>query len=470
MLYNKIDIRKLSILLIGFTAILILSSWAETDPSKKGKHIPKSEQRDGDPEAGKDYLFSGNYVNSGIPADLFGLMKSGKGDNILGREGMNADLPPNFTAVQIDDTTQIVAPNCLTCHSDYINGKLVVGLGNTTFDYTFDLSKTTPFISMTVAGRFGKNSSEWHAFEPFKKASEKINPEIKTEVRGINPADKLTSALVAHRDPKTLMWSDSALLTIPDGTIPTDVPPWWVLRKKNAMFYTGIGRGDFSKFLMASSLLTLKDTTEAREIDQYFPSVLSWINTLEPPAYPFEIEEDLAKTGERLFELNCSKCHGTYNDKEEDYPNLLIPLDVIGTDRTLSDAYTETTYKPFIEWYNESWFSQGSNPGKLVAEGGYVAQPLDGIWASAPYFHNGSVPNLELVLNSKLRPPYWSRSFESTDYDSINVGWNFESQESKLNSHTYDTNLKGYGNAGHTFGDDLSDAERKCIIEYLKTI
>jgi hypothetical protein len=36
--------------------------------------------------------------------------------------------------------------------------------------------------------------------------------------------------------------------------------------------------------------------------------------------------------------------------------------------------------------------------------------------------------------------------------------------------HLYDTTLPGYGNGGHTFGDALSDADRKAVIEYLKTL
>src|SRR5256885_8025425 len=52
---------------------------------------------------------------------------------------------------------------------------------------------------------------------------------------------------------------------------------------------------------------------------------------------------------------------------------------------------------------------------------GYIAPPLDGIWATAPFFHNGSVPTLEGVLDSTKRPAKWTRSFVSTDYDQAAV-------------------------------------------------
>jgi len=57
-----------------------------------------------------------------------------------------------------------------------------------------------------------------------------------------------------------------------------------------------------------------------------------------------------------------------------------------------------------------------------IAEGGYIAPPLDVIWATAPYLHNGFVPTLSGVLNSKDRQKYWSRTFDDAYIDSINVG------------------------------------------------
>ena len=56
---------------------------------------------------------------------------------------------------------------------------------------------------------------------------------------------------------------------------------------------------------------------------------------------------------------------------------------------------------------------------------GYQAPPLDGIWATAPYFHNGSVPTVYHVLNSKARPKIFTRSYR-TDldaYDPVKLGW-----------------------------------------------
>jgi mono/diheme cytochrome c family protein len=294
-----------------------------------------------------------------------------------------------------------------------------------------------------------------------------ISGDLYTEVRGVNSADRLAHLLVAHRDPQTLRWSEEPVIDVSGRVVPTDTPPWWLLKKKHAMFYNGFGRGDFGRFLMASNLLTVSDSSEAREVDSHFNDVLAYIFSLEPPKYPRPIDAALAKKGAVIFVQHCSKCHGNYGD-DGDYPNLLIPESIVKTDSLL---YKSNYQSPqFIEWFNKSWFAQGDHPARLVPFGGYIAPPLDGIWMTAPYLHNGSVPTLEGVLNSKARPVYWSRDFDHPQYDYEQVGWKYIREDSARGTAVYNTTLPGYGNYGHTFGDKLSGPERKAVIEYLKTL
>lgn len=460
---KKLFFTSAALILSLFTTAIV----SDFDP--KRIDILPSKQRKGNAKKGYDYLINGNYVSSGIPYELAATFLPKDSSNVLNRKGESAFIAPTFNLVNHTNGTSILAPNCLTCHSDYLNGEYIVGLGNNSFDYTINTQGLTSMLSVFIKNKYTKTSKEYESFEQFKLASDALSNKIKTKVRGINPADNITAVLVAHRNPETLEWIKEVQLELPKETTPTDVPAWWLLRKKNAMFSTGIGRGDFSKFLMASSLLTFKDSTEAAEIDKHFPDVLAWINTLEAPKYPNAINKSLALKGKKLFDLNCSSCHGTYGGDEK-YPNLLISLEEVGTDPALSNAYTDGMYSGFLEWYKKSWFASGSSPGKVVVEGGYVAPPLDGVWATAPYLHNGSVPTIDVLLNSKLRPKYWQRSFDSNDYDMENIGWIYESVDTTQNNRTYDTTLSGYTNTGHTFGDDLEDSERKAVIEYLKTI
>ena len=114
----------------------------------------------------------------------------------------------------------------------------------------------------------------------------------------------LAALLVAHRDPTTFRWIDTPTMDIPEQVIPTDVPAWWLLKKKHAMFYNGFGRGDFGKFLMASNLLTVNDTSESREVDNQINDVLAYIYSLTPPKYPGVINAKLAKQGGILYHPN----------------------------------------------------------------------------------------------------------------------------------------------------------------------
>ena len=158
---------------------------------------------------------------------------------------------------------------------------------------------------------------------------------------------------------------------------------------------------------------------------------------------------------------------GNYGS-ENSYPNLLIQESSIQTDSLL---FTSNYQNPqFINWFNNSWFSQGDHPARLEPFNGYIAPPLDGIWVTAPYLHNGSIPTLDAVLNSKLRPKYWSRDFDNPEYDYEKIGWKYTTHDSAGGKEMYNTTLPGYGNYGHYYGDQLSDKERKAVIEYLKTL
>src|SRR5207248_11617039 len=79
--------------------------------------------------------------------------------------------------------------------------------------------------------------------------------------------------------------------------------------------------------------------------------------------------------------------------------------------------------KKFGEYYNRGWFA-GDYKIRLET-GGYQAPPLDGIWATAPYLDNGSVPTLYSLLSSKTRPKIFTRSYRTDReaYDGKKVGW-----------------------------------------------
>jgi hypothetical protein len=460
-----VAMKKLLTLFFIFTGcisfIAIFSN--EDDPVP----IPASKQRLGSADSGFQYLVTGDYVNSGMPVSIYHLLFKKENRDWLDRGGENGKVRYDFNVVKAKNGETIVVPNCLQCHAGIFDGKLVIGLGNSTADFTEDQKLNSKFLEKMVAGYMKLHPKKYEAARELMEVYQTIGGELYTETPGANPADKLAALLIAHRDKETLAWNPKATIGIPKEVVPTDVPAWWLLKKKNAMFYNGFGRGDFGKFLMGSALLTTSDTFHAAEVDSHMPDLLSYIYSIQPPKYPFAVDEKLVKYGKEIFEATCSRCHGTYGSNGQ-YPNLLIPQSVIRTDSFLNKSNYQLS--ELLDWYNQSWFSKGEYPAKLVPFNGYVAPPLDGVWITAPYLHNGSVPTVEAVLNSQLRPTYWARSFDSTKYDYEKLGWEFRSLPAPGDKHVYNTTLPGYGNYGHYFGDQLSDVERRAVIEYLKKL
>lgn len=453
-----------------FVLILILSvcfSFSVFNREGDPVPIPKSSQRVGNANAGFDYMINGDYVKSGIPLNLYYLLFKKESTDILNRGGENGKMRFDFNAVKAYNDELIAVPNCLQCHAEIFDGRLIIGLGSSAGDFTADQKLNSKFIETAFTTYLKLSPKKYEASKDFIRVYQTIGKDLFTQSVGPNPADRLAALLAAHRNPETLQWSDKSSVEIPTEVIPSDVPAWWLLKKKNAMFYNGFGRGDFGKFLMGSTLLTIRDTVHAKEVDSHMPDVLAYIYSLQPPKYLFAVNEKLAADGKEIFEATCSRCHGTYG-KEGQYPNLLIPESLIGTDSFLNKSNYQ--YTDLVDWYNQSWFSKGEYAARLTPFNGYIAPPLDGVWITAPYFHNGSVPTIEAVLNSKLRPAYWTRNFDSTNYDYEKLGWKFQTLSAPGNKYVYNTTLPGYGNYGHYFGDELTDEQRKAVIEYLKTL
>jgi mono/diheme cytochrome c family protein len=436
-----------------------------------GAPIAADPQRSGDAAKGYTALVNNGYVSCGVPYDLFVQVfpPATDAEKIPGRLGHNKDLPYYFTAFTAASGVELVTANCLTCHAGRINGQLVVGLGAADQDFTSDASMQADAAGLFITDPVKK--TEWRKWADRMDA---IGPYTVTLTVGVNPADNLAAVLFAHRDRKTLAWSKEPLLPLPPKTVtPVDVPPWWRMAKKNAMFYSAGGRGDHARIMMTASTLCTDSVAEAQAIDAYFPDVEAYIASIKPPAYPFAIDQSLAQKGKTAFEATCSRCHGTYGDKGA-YPNLLIALKDVATDDALASGSAQFA-TDYVKWFNESFYGEKA---KLDPQDGYVAPPLDGIWATAPFLHNGSVPTVAALLDSKKRPKFWTRTFDSKDLDQKALGWNFTElmagqdaeTDAKKKVQIYDTTKPGYGNAGHTYGDALSDADRSAVIEYLKTL
>jgi len=212
-----------------------------------------------------------------------------------------------------------------------------------------------------------------------------------------------------------------------------------------------------------------RETLEAWEPD--FEDLLAWIESLEPPRYPFPVDAERAGRGEHVYLEHCARCHGT-NGPTGTYPQVIVPLEEIGTDPARWKSLTPEHRR----WVQESWISRFGQDPVLVDPAGYVAPPLDGIWASAPYFHNGSVPTLWHVLHPDQRPPVWKRTEDG--YDQEKVGLEVTTGTSVPDDvevparrrRYFDGRKPGKSTAGHRYPDALKPDEKRDLLEYLKTL
>jgi mono/diheme cytochrome c family protein len=292
--------------------------------------------------------------------------------------------------------------------------------------------------------------------------------------------------LARHRDPATLAWlptPDPLAGPPPDRLVFTDVPALWITHRRPHLFHTGFAHGDLARVMMTAALLCLEDRDEARRIDAFFPDVQAYINSLRPPSFEAlagrPIDSELAARGAVHFTHLCSRCHGG-KDGQGPPPRTFVPLREVGTDPDYAEVTMADSPLPegqmisyFFEFFNRSWFGLEGYVGKLVRPSlpGYVPPPLDGVWATAPYFHNGSVPTLAGVLDPSQRPRIFKRSFNPDEYDFERAGYPYEERPEKGTDATvYDTTQLGKGNQGHAFAAGLSAPERAELLEYLKTL
>ncbi len=233
---------------------------------------------------------------------------------------------------------------------------------------------------------------------------------------------------------------------------------------------------------------------------------------LRAPAWPADLlgPIDLAKAarGKAQFAHLCAGCHeGGWSEADQygrSYRRVtMVGLDHIGTDPKAAAnfvarrAYANSTAAAPItgaeglkavtdgvigRWYDDNHVP----PQQRVAMNGYRnndwralsayrARPLEGVWATAPYLHNGSVPTLyQMLLPAERREAVFYAG--SRQFDPVQVGFERTPFEGAFR---LDTASPGNSNRGHEFrnppgpgviGPELTDDQRWDIVEYLKTL
>jgi RoxA-like, cytochrome c-like len=207
-----------------------------------------------------------------------------------------------------------------------------------------------------------------------------------------------------------------------------------------------------------------------------------FIDNLPPPPYPFGgVDLARAREGKALFNTACASCHTPQN-------KTIYPVSTLGVDPNRTLVNTSVSRYGLAALVMEACsiygLNQAGQPGadwcmpkgtwdarldeyfrdtpRRVAEGtnGYKADMLRGIWAQAPYLHNGSVPTLGQLVCSSTRPKKFLRG--NLHYDPGMVGFEWSERPSArygpddtIQVKEYDTAVPGKANTGHTYGGDL---------------
>ncbi|WP_347927724.1 di-heme-cytochrome C peroxidase [Pseudomonas helvetica] len=258
------------------------------------------------------------------------------------------------------------------------------------------------------------------------------------------------------------------------------------------------------------------------------------LKRLKPPAWPEallgSIDKPLAAKGRTLFAENCAGCHVpnvTVTNGRPEQKLKMLPVDVIGTDpgaanniadhrfdlsplkwdvaelakldvklhptptgpldlSKLSVAKGLAYVTAFVE--NRAYRDANVTPQERPDMDGYglpigvrelrayKARPLAGVWATPPFLHNGSVPNIYQLLSpqDERAATFYRGTFE---YDPQHLGYRTEAFS---NGFEFDTRITGNHNSGHEFrpgergngviGRLLQPQERWALVEYLKVL
>ncbi|HSK76949.1 MAG TPA: di-heme-cytochrome C peroxidase [Thermoanaerobaculia bacterium] len=235
------------------------------------------------------------------------------------------------------------------------------------------------------------------------------------------------------------------------------------------------------------------------------------LKSLQSPLWPSEflpaIDPVLAAQGKEIYRMECASCHSLIDrtSSHRQFSAVMIPITEVRTDDAMADNFVRRvavrtgrlqgskvdivagdTFGP-IATGREILGNQvlGALLGQKLAvtEAGileyvgvmksvpfdplsYKARPLNGIWATAPYLHNGSVPSLWEILQPQEKR---TRKFSvgSRDFDPVHVGFQTRGRRGGFE---LDTTLPGNANAGHNYGTSLPEERKWALIEYLKSL
>jgi hypothetical protein len=241
--------------------------------------------------------------------------------------------------------------------------------------------------------------------------------------------------------------------------------------------------------------------------------IQQWNGRLKSPRWPEyllgKLDRGRSQRGRALYEEHCEACHRLVDrdDMSAKLDVVLVPVSDVGTDPVMAENFaTRDGATGRLQGRSALVFGgakfgprarmvdivvhlavgailrhpltavratmaghQSVHPALSITDiRVYKARPLDGIWTSAPYLHNGSVPTLQDLLSTPdRRPPVFHVGSGEFDPDRVGLAQTHAAAET---TYRFDTSLHGNGNGGHPYGTALDPEQRQDLIEFLKSL
>jgi len=253
-----------------------------------------------------------------------------------------------------------------------------------------------------------------------------------------------------------------------EEVVPADFPVYFELGKRSHLNYLGTGRtvrteAYFSIYSFGAGAPNAATAKVPFPSDAQLTPFLDFFGNIHAPSAPAQDAANVAR-GQAVFaEARCNGCHHVddiglddvvtldkspdtaerYPGDDPEFPNGSVRTSSqhsIIQDPT-SPANVDRGYIDLINFMKEHKLKAGASDG-------YRPSDLHGVWASAPYLHNGSVPSLEALLDpASQRPKQFPRG-----------------------TFTVDTQYLGNDNQGHEFGTTLPAADKLALVAYLRSL
>ncbi|HEU0301745.1 MAG TPA: cytochrome c [Longimicrobium sp.] len=206
--------------------------------------------------------------------------------------------------------------------------------------------------------------------------------------------------------------------------------------------------------------------------------IADWLRDFPAPRYPFPVDAALAAQGEGVYRRACYSCHGANDfgargrDRRETRVGRVTRLADVGT-----DPHRLWSFTPEVSVHQATLMAGTvERLSHFRVTDGYANLPLDGVWLRAPYLHNGSVPTLyDLLKPAAERPRAFYRGNDVYDQRDAGFVHTVAEQGGRRfflhRTHRDDGEpLPANSNQGHEYGTGLSEAEKRQLVEYLKTL